>query len=379
MGGHGQTPLVEFIYGMNCRTKFQNISENNPFLTSAHIVGQKELSGLRNPTQRLSPFLQIHFSSIYFHCEIAAQPSSIIMTVGSNRNCTKKLEGIPWTSGIQSIIQSALELPQIPTAPKPVIMEDRATSNSSNTNNNTSPHTSTTARQKALARVPVEQATSMLEKQLQRTKLQTKSDNFCIPIVAIRAIQSLIDQSTADCSTKSTVKQSLEKALQQSISSSSSPLIFASPPSSPDSQTNSAEHKKFQARLKRLRMRAEEQKYIRLTSNIAIAKQDDVTTKSMTYAASVGLNMIVAPLSFGAFMYFFSGQLLGWVVGLDSVDPDQVDIRKVIAGVVSGVCMMFIEMILFVIRSHELDASTTKKAKKKGLTPFGDYVKSKSS
>ena len=112
--------------------------------------------------------------------------------------------------------------------------------------------------------------------------------------------------------------------------------------------------------------------------NAALSKvADDETMKSMTYATSVGMNMIVAPISFGAFMYFFSGQLFGRVLDKDGDGQssrhinNNVDIRAVIAGVISGVIMLFIEMTLFVIRSHEMDAAVTKKAKKRQVNPFG--------
>jgi len=100
----------------------------------------------------------------------------------------------------------------------------------------------------------------------------------------------------------------------------------------------------------------------------------------MTYAASVGLNMIVAPISFGVFMYFFAGSIFNRFFGSDN-DNDtsgNVDIKRVIAGVVSGVCMLFVEMILFVIRSHELDSSVRKKGKRKEnrANPFGYTQKS---
>lgn len=91
--------------------------------------------------------------------------------------------------------------------------------------------------------------------------------------------------------------------------------------------------------------------------------------------------MIVAPVSFGVFMYFFSGSLFSrWLDG-DDVDVgversrggSGTDVRRVIAGVVSGVFMLFVEMILFVIRSHELDASVRKKARRREnrANPFG--------
>ena len=83
----------------------------------------------------------------------------------------------------------------------------------------------------------------------------------------------------------------------------------------------------------RLRLRAEEARYKKLTQNLDTYVEDDVTTKSMTYAASVGLNMIVAPLSFGVFMYFFAGAIFGWMSGdEEEVNPRKTDIKSVITG-----------------------------------------------
>jgi len=130
------------------------------------------------------------------------------------------------------------------------------------------------------------------------------------------------------------------------------------------------ENKKWENRMERLRLKLEESKYTKLTSNLDTAVADDINVRSMTYASSVGLNMIVAPISFGVFMFFFSGHVFGW--GLEAeLRPGHVDSRKVITAVVSGVIMLFIEMILFVIRSHEFDASITKKKKSNDLNPFG--------
>ncbi len=92
--------------------------------------------------------------------------------------------------------------------------------------------------------------------------------------------------------------------------------------------------------------------------------------------------MIVGPLAFGTFMYFFAGGILNRF--FDSNEDDNgrgrngVDVRRVIAGVVSGVFMLFVEMILFVIRSHELDASVRKKGRKAEYraNPFGYTQKS---
>ena len=127
----------------------------------------------------------------------------------------------------------------------------------------------------------------------------------------------------------------------------------------------------------KLRLQNEETKYTKITNNIKDQRQeDDTTTKSMTFAASVGINMIVAPISFGAFMYFFSGGVFDFFWppptegeyddfnnNRNNRNPTGVDIKRVIIAVISGVAMMIIEMILFVIRTHEFEAHTTKKEK----------------
>lgn len=48
--------------------------------------------------------------------------------------------------------------------------------------------------------------------------------------------------------------------------------------------------------------------------------------------------------------------------------------HKVIAGVVSGALMLMIEMILFVIRSHEMDKAMRTKAKTQKVGAFGYYT-----
>jgi hypothetical protein len=89
------------------------------------------------------------------------------------------------------------------------------------------------------------------------------------------------------------------------------------------------------------------------------------------------LNMIVGPLAFGTFMYFFAGGILDRFFSNNNTG-EGVDVRRVIAGVISGAFMLFVEMILFVIRSHELDASVRKKGKRAEYraNPFGYTQKS---
>ena len=78
-------------------------------------------------------------------------------------------------------------------------------------------------------------------------------------------------------------------------------------------------------------------------------------------------------------MYFFAGSIFNRLFGENDDDSSgDIDIKRVIAGVVSGVFMLFVEMILFVIRSHELDSSVRKKSKRKEnrSNPFGYTQKS---
>ena len=172
----------------------------------------------------------------------------------------------------------------------------------------------------------------------------------------------------------------------------------SSPPPGGDGGGGGGSDPAFERRLERLRLRDEERSYMKLTTNLkthSSLRDDDVTVKSMMYAASIGLNMIVAPVTFGVFMYFFAGGVFGRFFDEDppgegDADDDSgrrgggrvvgggVDVRRVIAGVVSGVFMLFVEMILFVIRSHELDASVTKKSRRREnrANPFGYTEKS---
>jgi hypothetical protein len=191
-----------------------------------------------------------------------------------------------------------------------------------------------------------------------------------MPLSVLKAIQVLyqeLQQGTHQL-------VSLEEALHKSS------LVFTSPSLTSE---ESQQHTKFQKRMERLRLQLEETKYSILTDNIQDHRQDDdVTAKSMTFAASVGLNMIIAPLSFGCFMYFFAGGILDYVFTSQDFDQQphkagRTDIKRVIVGVVSGVIMMIIEMLLFVIRTHEFEEHNRRKKKKKNgrVEPFGVYSK----
>lgn len=186
-----------------------------------------------------------------------------------------------------------------------------------------------------------------------------------VPIRTLRALQTV-------------AKASENSALREAFAASkpSTRLMFKQ--ESRPVRSASAE-RKYQNRMDRLRLQHESHRYAMLTTNIGKTVQDDdITAKSMTYAASIGLNMIIAPLSFGAFMYHFGGSLLDYIWpnlstgpgGRKSVTP------KILLGVVAGVGLLFVELLLFVIRTHTLEKAmrTKKRVSTAAVQPFGHYT-----
>jgi hypothetical protein len=195
-----------------------------------------------------------------------------------------------------------------------------------------------------------------------------------VPVTLIKALRSLLIWQQDE-----TLSSQLEDLLSTQVKT-----LHFTPVHNPSASTSLSDEdkKKYKQRIERLKILTEENKYRQITSNLDKKIEDDATMKSMMYATSIGLNMIVAPLSFGAFMYFFSGALLDRFFRSSRQYDTRIggntgpDIRRVIAGVISGVVMLFIEMILFVIRNHEMDSSLRKKARSRKENPFG-YSKSK--
>jgi hypothetical protein len=207
---------------------------------------------------------------------------------------------------------------------------------------------------KSILRLNKEEAIQVIQSKGDPKKAKPKF----IPIGVLCAMQILLDDNAR-----------LETALQGTS-------LFFTPAPKPLQET--AERRKYRERIERLRLKSEETKYSKLTSNLKSSKNtDDITARSMTYAASVGLNMIIAPLSFGCFMYFFAGGVFDYFLGDDfsARTTGGTDIKRVIIGVVSGVVMLFIEMILYMIRTHEFESHERKKQEKKGVEPFGVYSK----
>lgn len=277
------------------------------------------------------------------------------------------LRGIQITPALRSVIKAVLALPQ-PSSPDKALPEPKVNTKSSASLPASSPSESLARASNAkehLSSMTVKEATSLLQ-----TALNNAAVDAALPLAGVLALQSLIQSSLLDPNAKTQQSQELETALHQTKQ-----LSFQKLPSN-KSTNKQSQDPKFQKRLERLRLQDEERSYLNLTTNLKTAaslKDDNITVKSMTYAASVGLNMIVAPISFGVFMYFFAGSIFNRLFGMENDNSGGIDIKRVIAGVVSGVFMLFVEMILFVIRSHELDSAVRKKSKRKEnrANPFG--------
>ena len=272
------------------------------------------------------------------------------------------------------------------------IYNDISSSSSSSTTKSASELANTTANATnatAATAAKVSDACEVIRKAGDPTKFKHDknsdgSGKICVPITLLQAIAIVAEGQQQPLS--------FDEILSNDKNVS---LCFTS---SKPSVTSKTDNDAFQKRLQRLRLQQEETKYNKLTTNLQDQRQDDdITAKSMTYAASVGLNMVIAPLSFGCFMYFFAGGFMDYFFGDSNGEGDddgggtgpsnnatrggQTDINRVIIGVISGVAMMFIEMILFVIRTHEFEEHSRKKKIKQhkqgkgGVRPFGAYSK----
>jgi len=126
------------------------------------------------------------------------------------------------------------------------------------------------------------------------------------------------------------------------------------------SATSAEAIKQNRGRREYLKRKHEEREYNKLVDNLPQTRKHDplASMSSNKYVMSVGLNMIVAPISFGVFVYSFSTFMFEKTVGGENA--------RVICGVLSGCAMLFIEMVLFVIRSdamicHLEDGGSSKK------------------
>eukprot|EP00816_Leptocylindrus_hargravesii_P009194 CAMPEP_0196812884 /NCGR_PEP_ID=MMETSP1362-20130617/32057_1 /TAXON_ID=163516 /ORGANISM="Leptocylindrus danicus, Strain CCMP1856" /LENGTH=242 /DNA_ID=CAMNT_0042188827 /DNA_START=53 /DNA_END=781 /DNA_ORIENTATION=- len=197
-----------------------------------------------------------------------------------------------------------------------------------------------------------------LEKSIAKDQQET------VELSEIATVKSMVDKLKTE---KKDMRQELDylnKRFENALRGST--LMFSKPD---ETKSKDPERLKFEKRMERLRLKSEEMKYQSLTQNLAQnPKTDDVTTRSMTYATSIGLNMIVAPISFGAFVYFFAGQFIDFDEGYRGRRGEA---RRVLLSVLAGIFMLFVEMILYVIRSHQLEESVRSKQKKATPSPFG--------
>lgn len=296
-----------------------------------------------------------------------------------------EVRGILLNPTLRSTIKEVLALPQPHESPSSGLegRPDSATEIRTTTtpaNNNAASATCSPAASLDRAKHTKQQLSSRcstLSIEEATSSLKATCDNFdtgdataVIPLDQIAALQLLLSSST-DRAEAQRLLSSIEKAIRPTA------LLFERKKLT---SSNTDNNEAFQKRMTYLRQLQEEKSYLASTSNIqkqlnAHSRQDDVNVKSMMYATSVGLNMIVAPISFGVFMYFFAGSLFARFFPVDATTTrsSEIDVRQVIAGVISGVVLLFIEMILFVIRSHELDASVRKKSRMRSYksNPFG--------
>jgi len=225
-----------------------------------------------------------------------------------------------------------------------------------------------------------------LKEALQQIIKKSSSSNNTTIITEIQELESILKESSSkesstDQSQESdyiplqaitiaksiAVKESLNLELEALNAALQNTTLMYSKPQ--DTKTTFA----YKSRIQKLQLAEQEKQYSNITKNINSTPDDDQTIKSMMYAASVGMNMIVAPISIGVIMYFFAGKLFAFIIPDYQQEKGKINIHGVIAGVLVGVIMLFIEMILFVIRNHEMDKFVTKKIKRKKdhMNPFG--------
>eukprot|EP00555_Chaetoceros_dichaeta_P008521 CAMPEP_0198258738 /NCGR_PEP_ID=MMETSP1447-20131203/8078_1 /TAXON_ID=420782 /ORGANISM="Chaetoceros dichaeta, Strain CCMP1751" /LENGTH=312 /DNA_ID=CAMNT_0043945923 /DNA_START=33 /DNA_END=971 /DNA_ORIENTATION=+ len=296
-------------------------------------------------------------------------------TGGNSKRRNKSRIGVKSTPELQSLIQRVLALPQHEEEDSPAATDDDT--------NGVTPTLKSRVVDAALKPELISSARTTIQKYIDEKEEEedvndesTSPSSNSIPLNVIHATRSLIHHHNSKQSneTPSPSPPTLLMELEQSLLNAGKLIFHTNTPKQTEaSKTHDAA---YQRRLERLRFLSQERDYTKLTSNLDTTVAADVSVKSMMYATSVGLNMIVAPITFGVFMYFFSGALFGYWDGAIEHDKNsgKLDIRKVIIGVISGVAMMFIEMILFVIRNHEMDRHVTKKMKNEKRNPFG-YVK----
>ena len=280
----------------------------------------------------------------------------------------KALEGLQSNPQLITSLQEILALPQPneenhrnDDASSAIEQEDNLSELRQALSPSSSTHSPTTS-------ASMQRLESILRDQQQKDSSSSSSPS-CIPLKAITAAKHLLETTTAS----SELKTHHETQLNESLSHPSTQLVFTQPDTdTPKERTK--EQIAFQKRLERLRLVQQERAYEGLTQNIDKNIQDDNALSGMMYATSVGANMIVAPITFGVFMYFFGAKFFSWMESEGSTTTrkeGQLDIRGVIMGVISGVIMLFIEMILFVIRNHEMDKYMTKKKKTDRTNAFG--------
>ncbi|GMI06382.1 hypothetical protein TrVE_jg154 [Triparma verrucosa] len=120
----------------------------------------------------------------------------------------------------------------------------------------------------------------------------------------------------------------------------------------------------YRSRIESLKIKAEQREYANMTMGMgggiseAMAGHNAEKTSiaaemnKLSSVTAIATNMILAPLTFGAFLYFFVSSRI-------FTSPTY----QILCSIVGGVAMMFVEMTLFVIRSDMLIEHDEKKKK----------------
>ena len=263
------------------------------------------------------------------------------------------------------------------------------------TTNNNNDHDNNDDNEDTLFQQKQNQLSLIIKSSFQNKKIQDHNNNnneeeveevecyyYWIPLSAISIAKYILQHChhPQNEEQQQLLLNTLENELELNLKETTKLSIISSSSSSSGSNNNSQQKSQeekiqYEKRIQKLKLGIEERNYSKLTSNIESKKNDDAALSSMLYASSVGMNMIVAPISIGVLMYFFAGKLMVWIFANDSVDSNRkegkLNIHGVIVGVISGVIMLFIEMILFVIRNHEMDRVLSDKKKKSKKNAFG--------
>lgn len=194
--------------------------------------------------------------------------------------------------------------------------------------------------------------------------------NKRLPLNSIHALESIILSFTHNLQ----YKQFLLKKLDQSLFEIKLNFTVMN-----QNKSLTKERVEYLERIEKLKLRKEERKYCKLTKNVNFCKKNmnNDITQNMKYVTSIGMNMIIAPISFGVFIFYVPELVFRNDKNVTDNKTNRISITRILLSVISGVIILFIEMILFIIRNHQMDycIRKNKDAKEKNTNCFGYHAK----